>query len=142
VYEDEVTAALNQSQELEFSGVCEYYGVVPQQEFIWEFEKVEIEYDASRSAVRASGVAINAGDTTAELYAPMLFGFTVDGQYVGSISSRDAPQTIVPGDYFEFEMNHGFDSYHSNEPFNGAGQDAIFVLAMAPPIYVSLNCVG
>jgi hypothetical protein len=142
VYEDDLTVLLNQSPELRFTGVCEHYQVIPRQEFSWEFTDVEIDYDAGRSAVQVSGTVTNVGDATAEYYAPMLFGFTADGQYVDSISSRDAPQSIVSGDSFAFEMNHGFDSYHSSEPFSDSGRDAIFVLAMAPPVYVSLNCVG
>lgn len=142
VYDEDITAALNQSLEIEFIGVCEFYNVIPHQDFAWTFEDVEVEYDAERSAVRASGTVTNVSGVSVEHYAPMLFGFTADGRYVGSVSSRDAPSTILSGDRFDFEMDHGFDSYHSNEPFNGAGRDAIFVLAMAPPTYVSMNCVG
>lgn len=142
VYQDEVMAALNQSQTVEFSGVCEdFYSVVPTQAFTWAFEDIEIEYDAGRSAVQISGSVTNVGETSAEGYAPMLFAFTSDGHYVGSIYPIEIPSTIFSGDQVAFEMDHGFDSYHSNEPFAGAGKDAVFVLAMAQPTYVSINCV-
>lgn len=137
-----MTTALNQSPEIEFTGVCEFYDVVLEQAFEWEFEDVKITYDANRSAVRVSGTVTNVGDASAERYAPMLFGFTTDGQYVGSIYPLDAPTTIFSGDQFDFEMDHGFDTYHGNQPFAGAGRDAIFVLAVSMPVYASLNCVG
>lgn len=141
-YEEDITVALNQSEEIKFTGVCEFYEVVPKQEFEWEFQDVEIEYNAERSAVRISGNVTNIGDASAERNAPMLFGFTADGRYVGSIYPLDAPSTIFSGDQYDFEMDHGFDSYHSNLPFAGAGRDAIFVLAVSTPVFASLNCVG
>lgn len=143
VYEDELTSALNQSTELEFSGACEFYRAVPEQAFSWEFQNVEIEYNVQRSAVRVAGAVVNTGDTSAERYEPMLFGFTADGQYVGGISPASGfPNTVFSGDRVEFEMDHGFDTYRSNEPFAGAGREAVFVLAMAKPVHVSMNCVG
>lgn len=141
-YDEEITAALNQSKDVAFSGVCEYYSAVPEQSFSWSFGSTEIEYDPTRSTVRVSGTVTNIGDASSERYAPMLFGFTTDGHYVGSIAARDIPATIFSGDEIMFEMDHGFNTYSSNEPFSGAGREAVFVLAMAPPVYVSLNCVG
>jgi len=142
INDEDLIMAMNQSQEIEFTGVCEYYNVIPAQAFAWNFRNVEIEYDAARSAVRASGTVTNVGDAPAENYAPMLFGFTEDGHYVGSINAREVPANILSGDQFEFEMDHGFDSFSSDRPFSGAGRGAVFVLAMAPPVYVSVDCVG
>jgi len=142
VSDDEITAALNKAQDVEFTGVCEGYRVVPKLEFAWDFQNIEIEFDARREAVRVEGTVKNAGDATAERYAPMLFGFTANGRYLGSIAAREVPDTIFGGDEFRFEMNHGFDSYYSKDPFQGAGRGALFVLAMSTPVYASLNCVG
>lgn len=142
VSDNEITAALNESQDVEFTGVCEGYRVVPKLEFAWNFQDIGIEYDAGKEAVRVEGTVKNVGDATAESYAPMLFGYTADGRYLGSIAAREVPDTIFGGDEFRFEMNQGFDTYHSKDPFGAAGRGVILVLAMSTPVYASVNCVG
>jgi hypothetical protein len=141
VLEDEITAALNQSQQIQFTGVCEHYGVLPEQEFTWDFQDVEIEFDAARSAVRVSGNVTNISETSAERYAPMLLVFNGDGHYVGSIAYGDAPSTTFSGDRVAFELDHGFDTLHGSQPLAGAGKDPIFVLNMAQPVYAFVGCV-
>lgn len=141
VSDEEITIALNESMEVEFTDVCENYRVVPERELSWDFQNIEIEYDADGSAVRVTGTVINISDASVEDYAPTLFGFAADGQFVGSIRSRDVPRTFLSGDQLEFEMNHGFGTYYPSGPFNGAGRDAVFVLAMAPMVFGYSDCV-
>jgi hypothetical protein len=141
-WEDSIIAALNQSQELSFTGVCEgFYGMVPVQDFAWEFRDVEIEYDASQAAARIEGTVTNVGQIPSDSYAPMLFAFSSDGRYVGSLFAFGFPGTLLVGAETAFEFDHGFAMYHTGEPFNGAGSGAVFVLAMVVPTYGWGMCI-
>jgi hypothetical protein len=142
IWDDGEMAALNESQELAFSAVCEqFYGVVPAQNLTWEFRDIEIEYDAPRAAARIEGTVVHGGQSNVEYIAPMLFTFNAEGHYIGSIYPYGFPMTLLPGDEVFFEMDHGFDTWSSSDPFNGAGRDAVFVLAMSWPTYVSVSCI-
>ena len=135
---DAATIALNQSQEVTVF-TCDNYGVVPKQETSWEFSDVEIEWEAERSAVQVSGTVTNLGPT-AERYVPMLFGFTETGHYLGSIDALESPGTLFTGETTDFEMDQRFNTYHTDEPFVGAGRVPIFVLAMATTVGIYMNC--
>jgi hypothetical protein len=143
VYGDDLIAALNTSREFAAIGTCGFEGVAPVQEATWAFADVDLDYDASRRAARVSGTVTNTSGMPSEWSAPTLFAFSKDGHFAGDIYPvGDMTQYIDAGGTVTFAMDHGFDMYHSDQPFSSAGSEPTFVLAMAQPTMVSLSCAG
>lgn len=143
VFGDDLIAALNQSREFAAIGTCGFEGVAPVQEVSWAFADVDLDYDATRRAVRVSGTVTNTSGMPPEWSAPMLFAFAKDGRFVGAIYPvGKMTQYLDAGATVTFAMDHGFDMYHSDEPFSNAGAEPTFVLAMVKPTAVSLSCAG
>lgn len=116
VNSDDLIAGLNQSQDVTVTGTCGFESVAPIQQHTWQFQDVEIEYDASRRAVRVSGNVWNTGGMPPEWSAPVLFGFSEEGKYGGSIYPVGATQQFThAGTGILFDIDRIFDTYSSGE---------------------------
>lgn len=141
VHDPQHIAALNASEQISAVSACQPSRVIPAQEHSWAFADVQVEYEADRGAVMVTGEVSNVGDSTAERYYPVVFGFDEQGYYDGSMEPfENVPQAIFPGDSFEFEADRGFNTYGGDEPFSRLGRDPVFALAMAPAVQVSMGC--
>lgn len=140
-YGDDLVASLNQSQEFASVSTCGFERVAPLRQHAWSYADVEVEFDPSHRAVRVSGSATNTEGTPPEWAAPMVFGFSENGQYAGAMYPVGEMTKFTPsGGLLKFELDRGFGTYSSDEPFSNAGIDPTFVLAVVQPTTVSLSC--
>lgn len=140
ISDDEAIAAMNQSAAVESFDACEFYGVIPERQYQWDFGDIDVECEPDRAAVRVSGSVTNMSGFAVERYVPTVFAFTEDGYFAGSMDPLEFPQRLFEGDSVSFEIDHGFNVYSSSAPFFEAGMNPTFVVAMASPVNAYMNC--